>query len=810
MPVPLGIDFGTTKCVAAVGLDERVEVVLINGQVMMPSIVITDGDGIIRAGWDVDRLSVSGNGKKHSTRSIKRLLGQGQSVLVGNQRAYPQEVAAVILRYLHCGLSRETGQTEFSTVIAVPAHFDVNQRQAVMDAAQIAGFQVKRMISEPTATALTYQRRYQPENCNIAIADMGGGTFDLSIVEFGAADEDCSVCEVLASSGDNKAGGDDLDEIIANWILRQFGFPPCAEMTDDDEPFVDGLLDLVSDVKKELSETSQVTIRLPRGKLDMPESITITRDEFEQQTSSIFKRVEAICNQAKSASGVEVDRVLLTGRMNHMPWLQQAISAAFGKPCRIADIDPITCVAEGAAIQASILAGQNSNLLLDSICRPILLPQLEGDPILVPSNTTIPTRDSRDLQFVDGKKGSAIRIEQGSLSDDQAATLLGNVALDELPFAESEGKHFQLLVDIDTDGLISIQVRHKASGKQVAAELHAPGRLRPAQIKALRTILDQRLSHLAVEYENVEHERVVREIGTRASAIAERIPVLVDRYRHAMLKADADGLANAIPVLAQPVEHLQTLEAVKHFLDNVEEEIKRQRQLVFDWHLNSLADSDWSPDTADYMLALIESIDGRPFIQRLLETAMSGIRQSNDFAQRIRTFQVLAPLDPRRIFRIVVEDLGEYRERRPVLTDDEAKLALGLLVDCEEQFKSSREQKIILAVCQGFESVGIRKFAYDLVLERDAERGCESLLQALSEVVASRRREIWEALTSSQAACEAWDVKSVHDIPAEWLDGKSVSWLRRRTWKSRLNALRLPEVLKKAILDSLRKNKTEV
>ncbi len=465
----IGIDLGTTNsCVAVMEGGKPVVIANTEGIRTTPSIVAFTKTGERLVGEPAKRQAVTNAEKTIS--SIKRHMGTDYKVQIDDKKYSPQEISAMILQKLKGDAENYLGEKVTEAVITVPAYFNDAQRQATKDAGKIAGLDVKRIINEPTAAALAYGLDNEKEQ-TIMVYDLGGGTFDVSVIEIGDG-----VIEVLATAGDNKLGGDDFDNKITQWMLDEFKKNEGVDLSSD-KMALQRLKEAAEKAKKELSSATTTNINLPfiaatsdgAKHLDM----TLTRAKFNELTHDLVERtVIPVQNALKDAgiSASELSKVLLVGGSTRMISVQDKVRQLTGKePSKT--LNPDECVAIGASIQGGKLAGDEGAgdiLLLDVTPLSLAIETMGGvATVLIPRNTTIPTRKSQVFSTAaDNQSAVDIHITQGERQFSRDNKTLGQFRLDGIPPARRGVPQIEVTFDIDSNGIVNVSAKDLGTGKE--------------------------------------------------------------------------------------------------------------------------------------------------------------------------------------------------------------------------------------------------------------------------------------------------------------------------------------------------------
>ena len=465
----IGIDLGTTNsCVAVMEGGKPVVITNTEGVRTTPSVVAFTKTGERLVGEPAKRQAVTN--ADHTISSIKRHMGTDYKVTIDDKRYTPQEISAMILQKLKADAEAYLGEKVTEAVITVPAYFNDAQRQATKDAGKIAGLDVKRIINEPTAAALSYGLDNENEQ-RIMVYDLGGGTFDVSIIEIGDG-----VIEVLATAGDNHLGGDDFDNKVTQWMLDEFKKTEGVDLSND-KMALQRLKEAAEKAKKELSTATTTNINLPfiTATAEGPKHLdmTLTRAKFDELTADLIARTERPVREALEGAGLtaaELDKVLLVGGSTRMISAQDKVRALTGKePSKT--LNPDECVAIGASIQGGKLAGDSGAgdiLLLDVTPLTLSIETMGGVAThLIERNTTIPTKKSQIFSTAaDNQTAVDINVVQGERQFARDNKSLGQFRLDGIAPARRGVPQIEVTFDIDANGIVNVSAKDLGTGKE--------------------------------------------------------------------------------------------------------------------------------------------------------------------------------------------------------------------------------------------------------------------------------------------------------------------------------------------------------
>ena len=566
MAKTIGIDLGTTNsCVAVIEGGEPVVIANAEGARTTPSVVAFSKTGERMVGQVAKRQAITNPDRTIS--SIKREMGTDHKVTIDGKSYTPQEISAMILQKLKGDAEAYLGESVTSAVITVPAYFTDAQRQATKDAGKIAGLDVKRIINEPTAAALSYGIDKEDDQ-KIMVYDLGGGTFDVSIIEMGDG-----VQEVLATAGNNRLGGDDFDKRVMDWIINSFKVSDGIDLSGD-KMAMQRIKEAAEKAKIELSGMTSASINLPFITADAtgPKhlDLTLSRAKFNELTADLVEKTMGPVRQALSDSGLsigEINKVLMVGGSSRIPAVQEAVKKLIGKE-PFKGINPDECVAIGAALQAGVLGGEVQGLLLLDVTPLSLGVETMGGVMtkIIDRNTTIPTKKSQIFSTAaDGQTQVEVNVLQGEREFARDNKQLGLFKLDGIAPAPRGIPQIEVTFDIDANGIVNVSAKDLGTGKEQHITISSSSNMSKEDIdKAVK----------AAEQFAEEDKKRREEVETKNNAenLCYQAEKLVNESGDKLEEADKTEVNNKVAALKTAMQN-GTVEEIKSGMDELQKAI---------------------------------------------------------------------------------------------------------------------------------------------------------------------------------------------------------------------------------------------
>lgn len=565
----IGIDLGTTNsCVAVMEGGEAVVIPNAEGNRTTPSVVGFKKDGERIIGETAKRQAITNPDR--TIMSVKRYMGTDHKETIEGNSYTPQEISAMILQKLKADAEAYLGTTVTQAVITVPAYFNDSQRQATKDAGKIAGLEVLRIVNEPTAAALAYGMD-KAEDQTILVFDLGGGTFDVSILELGDG-----FFEVKATSGDNHLGGDDFDQVIMDYLVAEFKKEQGIDLSKD-KAAVQRLKDAAEKAKKELSSVLTTTVSLPFITVvdGVPQhlELNLSRAKFEELSAPLVERTLGPTRQALSDSGLspsEIDKVVLVGGSTRIPAVVEAIKKLTGKEPH-KGVNPDEVVALGAAVQAGVLTGDVKDVVLLDVTPLSLGIETAGGVFtkMIDRNTTIPTSKSQIFStYADNQTSVEIHVLQGERSMAADNKTLGRFMLGDIPPAPRGIPQIEVTFDIDANGIVNVSALDKGTGKSQKITITSSSGLTDEEIDRMMKEAeahaeeDRKRKELVEARNNADQliytvDKTIKDLGDKVDqAEADKANAAKDKLKQALEGDNLETIKSATEELTQIVQQL--------------------------------------------------------------------------------------------------------------------------------------------------------------------------------------------------------------------------------------------------------------
>ncbi len=570
----IGIDLGTSNSAAAVYVNGQVKMIpSAEGNTLygkaFPSYVAFTKDGQLLVGEPARRQALTN--PEGTVYAFKRKMGTSHKYRIYGKEYTPQQLSAFLLQKIKRDAEAFLGEEIKKAVITVPAYFNDNQRQATKDAGEIAGLEVVRIINEPTAAALAYGIDKEEEELKIMVFDFGGGTLDVTIMEYGGG-----VFEVLGTAGDTQLGGTDMDNAIIDWLVEEFKRQEGIDLRDDKNAFI-RLKEAAEKAKIELSTVLQTNINLPYIAMvnNQPKhlNITLTRAKLEELVDPIVRKcgrsIDAALKNAGLSKG-DIDKIILVGGPTRMPIVQKFVEDYMGKKIE-RGIDPMECVATGAAIQGGVLAGDVKDIVLLDVTPLTLGVEVLGGLVepIIPANTTIPARKSKIFTTAaDNQTMVTVHIVQGERPMAKDNVSLGMFNLTGIPPAPRGIPQIEVTFDIDANGILHVSAKDLGTGKQTGITISASTKLSDEEIEKMKKEAEKFAEEDRKRREEIQNRNNLEQLiyATRKSLdeygdkipgdVREDLEAEVKRAEEILSRGSAEEIKEELDLLSKKIEKI--------------------------------------------------------------------------------------------------------------------------------------------------------------------------------------------------------------------------------------------------------------
>jgi molecular chaperone DnaK len=571
----IGIDLGTTNSeVAVMEAGKPTVIKSAEGQPFFPSVVAFTKDGEMLVGEAAKRQAVTN--PEGTIHRIKRKMGRGEKIKIREKSYSPEQISAFILQKIKKDAEDYIGEKISDAVITVPAYFNDDQRQATKDAGKIAGLNVKRIINEPTAASLAYGLDKEGDH-KIAVYDFGGGTFDITLMEVGEG-----VFEVLSTNGDTQLGGSDMDQALVDFFAKEFEKKHDIDLRKDPKA-LQRLFEAAENAKIELSSTLQTDINLPYVTVIDKEprhlEMKLTRAKLEEIISTFVDKTEAPCRQALKDAKLkpsDIDHIVLVGGTTRIPVVKKKVEEIFGKPPK-RDVDPMECVAVGAAIQAGVLSGDIDKdiVLLDVTPLTLSIETLGGvSTSLIDRNTTVPTKKSRIFSTAaDNQTSVDINVLQGERPMATDNKSLGRFHLDGILPAPRGIPQIEVTFDIDADGILNVAAKDLGTGKEQSIRITGSTKLSDNEISKMKKE--------AEEHEEEDKKRKEKvEIRNNGDAMVHATQKTLEELKDKFSKEDKDNIEKGLKELREALSG-EDIDKIKNKTDELSKVLQKASAQIY-------------------------------------------------------------------------------------------------------------------------------------------------------------------------------------------------------------------------------------